>query len=272
MKPITHWMVKQMAKKNNKTHECEGCGKKLSKSGYYKHRKKCEAYLSKDEMPQTAQIEPSEAVQFSTPTHESPEPLESTEEDLSGDNGNIPIDEAERPDWFDFDADIDEGATEHFPSALKMAAGAGGMGDMPRNPSKAQIQAMHDTNLNLLILGLGGVDTLLQTYGRAVTLDKELVVKHSNDDKMMVAHAQYNWLLEKGINPSNFVSTGAIAAALTTYYVVPPVLKIRKRSKVKFFKGAGRIGGFFSRIPLIGRFFKRKPVVPESVMREQVGE
>lgn len=255
---------------------CEGCGKKLSKSGYYKHRKLCEDYLSIGDSPKTAPIESTEAVQFSTPTHEPIAPSESTEEDLSSNNDNIPIEEtseeSERPDWFDFDADVDEGATEHFPSALKMAAGAGGMGDIGRSPSKAQIQAMHDTNLNLLILGLGGVDTLLQTYGRGVTLDKELIVKHSSDDKMMVAHAQYNWLLEKGINPSNFVSTGAIAAALTTYYVVPPILKIRKRSKVKFFKGVGGIGRFLSKIPLIGRFFKRKPVLPDSVMREQVGE
>jgi len=262
-----------MAKKSEKF-TCEGCGKKLSKSGYYKHRKKCEAYLSKDEPVEIVEINYSEPVQFSTATHESPEPLESTEEDLSGNNENIHIEEepqeSERPDWFDFDVDVDEGATEHFPSSLKMAAGAGGMGDIGRNPSKAQIQAMHDTNLNLLILSLGGIDGLLQTYGRAVTLDKELIVKHSTDDKMMVAHAQYNWLLEKGINPSNFVSTGAIAAALSTYYVVPPVLKIRKRSKVGFFKSAGRISGFFSRIPLIGRFFKRKPSVPDSVMREQV--
>ena len=113
---------------------------------------------------------------------------------------------------------------------------------------------------------------LIQTYGRAVTLDKELVVKHSAADKEMVAHAQYNWLLEKGINPSAFVSTGTIAAAMTGYYIVPPVLKIRKKSKVRFFKGAGKIGNFFSRIPFIGRFFRRKATVPDSVMREQVGE
>ena len=261
-----------MAKKNKYT--CEGCGKQLSKSGYYKHRKKCNEFQDIEDYPKIDHIEPSEAVQFSTPTHEPITPSESTEEDLSGNNENIPIDEEveedERPDWFDFDSDVDEGATENFPSALKMAAGAGGMGDMGRSPSKAQIQAMHDTNLNLLILGLGGVDTLLQTYGRGVTLDKSLIVKHSSDDKMMVAHAQYNWLLEKGINPSRFVSTGTIAAALTTYYIVPPILKIRKRSKVRFFKGAGRIGGFFSRIPLIGRFFKKKPMVPNSVMEEQV--
>ena len=241
--------------------KCEGCGKKLSKSGYYKHRKKCEAYLSQgDETPKSEPIKPAEAVHFSEAPQESPDPVESTEGDLSGNSEEET--QQERPDWFDFDLEEDENTTEHFPTALKMVAGQGPLGDMGRNPSKAQLEAMHNTNLNMLILGLGGVDLLLQNYGRAVTLDKELIVKHSDSDKEMVAHAQYNWLLEKGINPSAFVSTGAIAAALTTFYIIPPVLKIRKRSKVGLFAGVAfrRTGGILSKIPLIGRFFKRKKV------------
>ena len=255
-----------MAKKNNKTHECEGCGKKLSKSGYYKHRKKCPDYISlqevKEHYDKPEEVQPiEETVQFS----EESEPIH-VESDIDTDESY----DDERPDWFDFQVEEEEGVTEHIPTALKWAAGAGG--DLGKNPTKAQLEAMHQTNMQILIGGLGGVDLLIQTYGRAVTLDKELVVKHSSSDKEMVAHAQYNWLLEKGINPSAFVSTGTIAAAMTGYFIIPPVLKIRKKSKVRFFKGAGRIGAFFSRIPLIGRFFKRKPTVPTSVMREQVGE
>jgi hypothetical protein len=254
--------------KKNKTHECEGCGKKLSRSGYYKHRKKCESYLEMKDDVVRIEAKPSEdPVSFSEP--------DSIEwEDSEPQTINIDSDESyddERPDWFDFEIGEEEGVTEQFPTALKWAA-SGATGELGKNPTKQQIEAMHNTNLQILIGALGGVDILIQSYGRAVTLDKELVVKHSSSDKEMVAHAQYNWLLEKGINPSDFVSTGTIAAALTGYYVVPPLLKIRKKSKVRFFKGAGRIGGFFSRIPLIGRFFKRKPTVPDSVMREQVGE
>ena len=257
-----------MAKKS-KTHECEGCGKKLSKSGYYKHRKNCEAYAAhKQETPKTAPYKPVEPVHFSPPTHESPEPLESTEEDLSGNKENITIEEDERPDWFDFDVGQEEGVTEQFPTALKWAAG-GATEELGNHPSKAQIQDMHDTNIQILVGALGGVDILIQTYGRAVTLDKELTVKHSSSDKEMVAHAQYNWLLSKGINPSDFVSTGTIAAALTGYFIIPPVIKIRKKAQRRFFR-SGKISGFLSRIPLIGRFFKKKSVVPESVMREQV--
>lgn len=250
---------------SGKTHQCEGCGKKLSKSGYYKHRKKCPDYLTlSDSPPKMPPKESTETVQFSDPTPEPVEPSEAPEEPLNDNSEDIPIEEAERPDWFDFDMGEEEGATEHFPTALRMVAGQGPIGELGRKPSQAQIDAMHNTNLNLLILTLGGVDQVLQTYGRAVTLDKELVVKHSAADKEMVAHAQYNWLLEKGINPSQFVSTGAIAAALTGYYIVPPFLKIRKRSKVKLFTGMAlsRTGGFLAKIPLIGRFFKRRSIPP----------
>jgi len=242
-----------MAKKNKMT--CEGCGKKLSKSGYYKHRKKCSAYNDMGDNPKTAISEPSEAVHFSEPTQETPDPIESTEEDLSGNSEETTN---ERPDWFDFDVGEEEGVTESMPTALKWAAG--GVGSLGAKPSKEQIEAMHNTNLQIIVGALGGVDILIQTYGRAVTLDKELVVKHSSSDKEMVAHAQYAWLMEKGINPSDFVSTGTIAAAMTGYFIIPPVLKIRKRSKVRFFKSAGR--GFLSRIPLIGRFFKRRQPAP----------
>jgi len=251
--------------KKNKTHECEGCGKALSKSGYYKHRKKCPDYIALQESNSEVEVKPIEPVEETIQWGEEESETIHVETDIDTDETY----DDERPDWFDFKVEEEEGVTEHIPTALKWAAGAGG--DLGKNPTKAQIEAMHQTNLQILIGGLGGVDLLIQTYGRAVTLDKELVVKHSAADKEMVAHAQYNWLLEKGINPSAFVSTGTIAAAMTGYYIVPPVLKIRKKSKVRLFKGAGRIAGFFQRIPFIGRFFKRKTTVPDSVMREQVG-
>lgn len=257
---------------SDKTHACEGCGKKLSKSGYYKHRKKCPEYQEIKQLQDTPKKSPQneqETVQFSQEVKDTPKPKESKIDPLESDSENIPV-EDERPDWFNFDTGGDD-ATEHFPTALKMVAGQGAFTE-GKKPSKEQIEAMHDTNLNILIMGLGGVDLLLQNYGRAVTLDKSLVVKHSEQDKEMVAHAQYNWLLEKGINPSAFVSTGTIAAMMTGYFIIPPVLKIRKKSKVRLLSGLAlrKTGSIFSRIPFIGRFFKKRPTVPPAVMAEQV--
>ena len=137
--------------------------------------------------------------------------------------------------------------------------------------SDAQIEAMHDTNLNLLIMMLGGVDVVLSTYGTAVC-QEEVKVKHSDADKSLTAHAQYAWMLEKGINPSAYLGTGTIAAALTGYYVIPPLMKIRRRSKVRLFTGLAfnKVGNIFSRIPLIGRFFrKRQQQVPVGVNRDE---
>jgi hypothetical protein len=236
---------------------CEGCGKQLSRSGYYKHRKKCDLYNEVESSePIIIQEEVQETVIFSEP-----EKIEESEKpDIMEDDSEPQIqEEPQRPDWFDFEV-VEEDTTEHFPTPLKMLASQGTFAG-GTTPTKQQIEAMHNTNLNLLIMGLGGVDMLIQSYGRAVTLDKDLVVKHSTSDKEMVATAQYNWLLEKGINPSLYVSTGAIATALTGYYVVPPILKIRKRSKVKLLKGLRSTGGnILGKIPLIGRFFRRKNV------------
>jgi hypothetical protein len=244
-----------MAKKN-KTHQCEGCGKKLSRSGYYKHRKTCDAYLGLESPSEDIEIKPVETVQFSEAPEESP-----TLEEGSKSENTATFEQEQQPDWFDFKVEDEEGVTENIPTALKMISTFAGS-STNRKPTEQEIQTMHDTNLNMLMLCLSGVDSTIQAYGRAVTMDKDLVVKHSDSDKLMTATAQYNWLLEKGINPSALVSTGTIAAAMTGYYIIPPVLKIRRRSKVRLFAGMakGKVGGFMSRIPLIGRFFKRREV------------
>ena len=118
---------------------------------------------------------------------------------------------------------------------------------------------MHTTNLEILKMGLTATDVLITKYGQAVMIDEDYTCKHGEEDKQMVAMAQYNWMMEKGIDPSSLVGTGAIAAAMTGYYIIPPVLKVRKKAKVRLFKNAGRVLSIPGKIPIIGRFFRRKP-------------
>lgn len=232
-----------------KEFECDSCGFPLSKSGYYTAKKRGYCRQCKDNTKAGIQERkvsipiPSldESGSTSPPT---PPPIQENEE---------PIEDDSSPDWLNFEFDEDS-TTEHIPTALKMAVAMKG----------GNTQISHETNLEVLKLGLTGVDVLITKYGQAITLDEEYLCKHSDNDKELVAHAQYRWMLEKGIDPSSIIGTGTLAGILTGWYIVPPVLKVRKRSKVKLFKNVGK--GFFSRIPIINRFFKKKkqPILEEA--------
>ena len=91
-------------------------------------------------------------------------------------------------------------------------------------------------------------------YGQAALLDDDFTVQHSENDKNMVAGAQWRYLKSKGIIPSNVVNEGVLAAGMTLWYV-SPTYKIVRKSKVAMLKG--RLG-FLQKIPLIGRLFGRK--------------
>ena len=95
-----------MAKKN-KTHECEGCGKKLSKSGYYKHRKKCPDWLALQESNSEVEVKPIEPVEETVQFSEESEPIH-VETDIDTDENY----DDERPDWFDFQVEEEEGDWE----------------------------------------------------------------------------------------------------------------------------------------------------------------
>ena len=160
-------------------------------------------------------------------------------------------------DWLDFTFD-EEPSSESLPPVLKVVA------KKAREPpkkklTKAEQKIQSDSNIAILKMGLTGVDGLITKYGQAVTLDESYECSHSDSDKTIVARAQWEYLKEKGLDMTNYLSTGGVALALTGWYVVPPVYQIQKRKKRSVFGKTARVGrGLLSRIPLIGRFFKPK--------------
>jgi len=119
--------------------------------------------------------------------------------------------------------------------------------------SKAQREALEKQNKAILKMGLTAIDVGLTKYGKAVSLDEEFEVKHTEEDKDLVASAQYRYLEEKGLFLTNYLSSGVIAASLTGWYIGTPILRIRKNAKRRLIRGR-----LLSRLPLIGRFFKPK--------------
>ena len=233
-----------------KEYQCDSCGAALSKSGYYSAKKRGYCRACKPSKSPGGSVEGSPSPNLSTEgvgfmsSDPNPPPVEERE--------SIPV--GEGPAWMDFDFTEGEESTENLPTALKMLSAFGG----GEKKTPEQIQMMHTTNLEILRMGLTATDVLITKYGKAVMLDDEYECRHSDEDKSLVAQAQYTWMIEKGIDPSSLVGTGAIAAALTGYYIVPPVLKVRKKAKVRLFKNAGRIWRLPGKIPVIGRFFNRR--------------
>ncbi len=165
-----------------------------------------------------------------------------------------PADEAEdsKPKWMDFQmGDLTE-TTDTIPTPLRMLTPA----DPKKKLTPKERKAAKETELAMLTLGLTGVDHVLTAYGKAVTLSPDFIVQHSSKSKKIVAEAQYAYLDEKGIMLSSYLSRGVIAGALTGYYCLAPLGRIRKNAKKPMIKRLS--GGFLSRIPLIGRFFKPK--------------
>ena len=233
-------------------HICETCGKEYkSRSGLWKHQKKM-GHGKFANVP----------VQSSSPVRVSESPT------IQGSSDKPPILEAEdgihsspetephqdtetKNDWQDFDfGTTDKDSTDIIPLPLKAVV------NKPIEPnarmSKAQAKALKTQNTAILKMGLTTIDSLLTTYGRATTLDKEFEVKHSEGDKDLVANAQYAYLEEKGLFLTNYLSTGVIAGTLTAWYVGKPLNRIRKNRKKQI------AGNLVKRLPLIGRLFRRK--------------
>ena len=156
------------------------------------------------------------------------------------------------PKWMDFQMGDATETTDTIPTPLRMLTPA----DPKRKLSAKERKAAKDTELAMLTMGLTGVDHLLTAYGKAITLNDSFKVVHSSKSKKIVAEAQYAYLDEKGIMISSYLSRGAIAGALTGWYCLAPLSRIRKNAKKPMIKRIG--GSFLSRIPFIGRFFKPK--------------
>ena len=234
---------------------CEDCGKSYkSRSGLWKHQKKLGhgkfATSHSDRI-----IE--EDADFNTSDDTSILSIESENTQSVGVQSSPDLESSfDTPtdtqyEWMDFDFGSTEDVTDTIPTTFKAV-----MSPVP-NPSgkmsKAQAKALEQQNKGILKMGLSTVDVLLTQYGKAVTLNPDFEVKHSDSDKELVANAQYRWMEEKGFFLTNYLSTGMIASGLTVWYVGSPLMRIRKKRKK-----ASLVGGLLSRLPLIGRLFKRK--------------
>lgn len=218
-------------------HNCDQCDKSYkTRAGLWKHKKA--KHDEETHQPEEETINSSGVGDVS-----SPPPLSATT-DMTPDDSN--------PDWLNWDFGSGDESTDTIPFGFKsiVTPVPGDLGKM----TKAQRAALETQNLGILKMGLSTIDILLSKYGQAVSLDPDFEVKHSESDKNLVANAQYRYLEEKGLFLTKYLSTGAIALSLSTWYVAAPAYRIKKNAKRKLFKGRG----LMSRLPLIGRFFKRK--------------
>jgi hypothetical protein len=225
------------------------CGKELSKSGYYKHMKKgcplARGGGSSSSVSSTSFDPPS-------PSMESPAPSPDDFDDTT-------------PSWATWEPSESVEASESMPSPLRFIAARGSMAGV-RNP--AEIEAMRQQSRAILALGLTAWDAGATRYARAITEDDEYLISHSDQDKMMVADAQARWLESRGFLVSDVVGDGAIAAALTGWFVIPPIAKATSKAKRGFLSPIqkGRIAVFLGRLPIIGKRLRKRR------MKKQVQE
>jgi len=172
------------------------------------------------------------------------EPVSSFSDDSTG--------EDTKTEWLDFDFGESTDKTDVIPTPLKGIAKP--INQTKSKMTKAQRESFKKQNTAILKMGLTTIDSILTAYGKKATQNEEFQVSHSESDKDLVANAQYAYLEEKDLFLTNYLSTGLIAASLTTWYVGSPIMRIRKQST-----GKKVIGNVFKKLPLFGRLFRRKP-------------
>jgi len=230
-------------------HPCPKCGKEYkSRSGVWKHEQKCQVDALSHTESSVVEVEEGSILLADS---------SSSDTDTAGDTSSST--------WMDFD--LGAGQVEYTDSApvpLKILADY-----KPKDVkkmSKAELKSFKETEKAMLKMMLGGIDSVLTTYGKAVCLDPDFLVKHSDSSKDMVAGAQYAWMEEKGLSISKYASKGMLAGGLTAWYVAAPIMRIRKDAKKPMIKRlGGGAGSILSRIPLIGRMFKKKPRTSEDI-------
>jgi len=242
-------------------HVCETCGKTYkSRSGLWKHQK-AKGHGKFADSPTIGE----EEGYSHTPDDPSQTSMggdsQSTGDQASVRPNDVPptvssVDTPSSFEWADFDFGSNEETTDTIPAALKSVVkpvpqGSGKM-------TKAQYVALENQNKAILKMGLTTIDVLLSKYGKAVSLDEDFEVKHSESDKDLVANAQWRYMEEKGLFLSNYLSTGMIAGSLTVWYVGQPMIRIRKNAKKKLIRGR-----LLSRLPPFRWFKRKKDEIPD---------
>ena len=180
------------------------CGKPLSKSGYYKHMSKpCPKQIKRGDIKTSVST--------------------SSNDDVSQSNDNpAPI-----PSWTDWSPSIE--ATESLPTPLKVLATTKTV--RSKTMTEADLATMQEQSRAVLSLGLTAWDSLATSYAKAITLDEEYLISHSEQEKYLVADAQARYLESRGFYVSDVVGSGVLAGALTAGYILPPLAKAHRKAK-----------------------------------------
>lgn len=210
------------------------CNKKLSKSGYYKHISKPCPKQNREEKKDSPNSHPT-----------------SSQTDFDEGQTSSPP-----PSWSSWEPETT--ITESLPSPLKILATT--KTTRSKTMTEADIETMREQSRAMLSLALTGWDSLASSYARAITLDKEYMISHSESEKYLVADAQARYLETRGFFVSDVLGTGTIAAALTAGYVFPPLVKAHRKSKRSFISPTtkGRMAVMLRKIPVLRRLVKKK--------------
>ena len=173
----------------------------------------------------------------------SEQPLESVETESETETETEPeeVPDFTEPEWAQFDmGDLPEGV-QVIPSGLKRV-------QRPQTQkgkkTKAEIKAEGETNKAILKMGYKTSDMLLTRYARAVCVDDEMLITHSEPDYAWISGITYAFLEDRGVNLSVMIGPGTMAAVCNAYWFGKPLHEIQTKAKKSPLRAAGkRIGG-----------------------------
>lgn len=158
------------------------------------------------------------------------------------------------PEWAQFDmGDLPEGV-QVIPSALKKVRRP--VGKPSKKKSKAELKQEKLTNQSILKVGYRTGDYLMTKYARAVCVDDEMLITHTEADYEWISGITYDFLDDRGVNLAIIIGPGMMAAAANSYWFGKPLMEIRKKAEKSLLGSAGKkLGGLkkWFRIPFFGR-------------------
>ena len=172
------------------------------------------------------------------------------------------------PEWAQFDfGEIPEGV-QVIPTPLKRIRRVGAR---KGKPSKAEAKADADTNQAILKMGYRTGDLVLTKYGQAVTVDKELIIAHSEDDYAWISSITYAFLEDRGISLAAVIGPGTMAAVCNAYWFGKPIADIQKKAKKSPVRNIGKSVSRFTRFFRLPSFLRRKKKVVQSEWKSEEG-